>query len=153
MSARNEDQPTKPTPNKQDAAPSPERSALMARIGPRDSKPEMIVRRLAHALGYRYRLHRRDLPGTPDMVFPRLRKAIFVHGCFWHRHDGCKYSTTPKTRTDFWEDKFKKNTERDTRKEQELRALGWDVLTIWECETRNPDFLNKKLSRWLGCEN
>ncbi|CBS88694.1 DNA mismatch endonuclease (plasmid) [Azospirillum lipoferum 4B] len=125
----------------------------MARIGPRDSKPEMIVRRLAHALGYRYRLHRRDLPGTPDMVFPRLRKAIFVHGCFWHRHDGCKYSTTPKTRTDFWEDKFKKNTERDTRKEQELRALGWDVLTIWECETRNPDFLNKKLSRWLGCEN
>lgn len=125
----------------------------MARIGPRDSKPEMIVRRLAHALGYRYRLHRRDLPGTPDMVFPRLRKAIFVHGCFWHRHEGCKYSTTPKTRTDFWEDKFKKNTERDARKERELRALGWDVLTIWECETRNPNCLNEKLNNWLGSEH
>ncbi|MBK3735767.1 DNA mismatch endonuclease Vsr [Azospirillum brasilense] len=129
--------------------PSPERSSLMARIGPRDSKPEMIVRRMVHALGYRFRLHRRDLPGTPDLIFPRLRKVIFVHGCFWHRHEGCRLTTTPKTRAEFWQEKFSRNVERDARKEDELRSLGWDVLTIWECETRKPDILRNRLLSWL----
>jgi DNA mismatch endonuclease (patch repair protein) len=122
----------------------------MARIGPRDTKPEMIVRRLIHALGYRFRLHRRDLPGTPDLTLPRLHKVIFVHGCFWHRHTGCKMASTPKTRIEFWQDKFRRNVERDARKEAELRALGWDVLTVWECETKSAKALAIQLAEWLA---
>ncbi|WP_432769022.1 MAG: DNA mismatch endonuclease Vsr [Sphingopyxis sp.] len=121
----------------------------MAKIGPRDTKPEMVVRRKLHELGRRFRLHRRDLPGTPDIVLPAARKVIFVHGCFWHRHEGCRKSTTPKTRVQFWQEKFARNIDRDRRKEAELRQSGWDVLTVWECETRDPDALEVQLRDWL----
>lgn len=127
----------------------PTRSALMARIRGKDSKPEMTVRRVAHALGFRFRLHRRDLPGTPDLVFPRLQKVIFVHGCFWHRHPGCPRTTTPKTRAAYWADKFERNIERDLRKETALKALGWDVLIVWECETFDRDALARRLHGFL----
>lgn len=122
----------------------------MAKVGPRDTKPELIVRRILHALGRRFRLHRRDLPGTPDIVLPAPRKAIFVHGCFWHRHEGCRKATTPKTRVEFWQEKFERNVERDRRKERELREAGWDVLTVWECETRDHEGLKQRLRDWLA---
>ncbi|MDE2921794.1 MAG: very short patch repair endonuclease [Acidobacteriota bacterium] len=130
----------------------PARSALMRRIRGRDTKPELVVRRAAHALGYRFRLHRRDLPGTPDLVFPRLRKAILVHGCFWHRHPGCPRTTTPKTRVAYWRDKFQQNIERDRRNIGELRALGWGVLVVWECETFDGKAARKSLAKFLKCD-
>src|SRR5690349_19818749 len=112
---------------------SPEkRSAMMAGIRGKDTKPELRVRRTAHALGFRYRLHRHDLPGTPDLVFPRLRKVIFVHGCYWHRHPGCRFAYTPKSNTEFWRRKFEANQERDQRSLSELRKQGWDPFVIWE---------------------
>jgi DNA mismatch endonuclease (patch repair protein) len=101
-------------------------------------------------MGFRFRLHRRDLPGTPDLVLPRLRKAIFVHGCFWHRHQGCPKATTPKTRFEFWQSKFEANVVRDARKERELREAGWDVCIIWECETRSYADLGQRLQQWLS---
>lgn len=128
----------------------PKRSALMARVRDKDSKPELVVRRLAHRLGYRFRLHRRDLPGTPDLVFPRLRKIIFVHGCFWHRHRGCYRTTTPETRKAYWADKFKTNIKRDRLKKRQLEALGWDVLVVWECETFNLDNLSDRLTAFFS---
>jgi len=126
------------------------RSANMARVRSRDTEPELLVRRFAHALGFRFRLHRRNLPGTPDLVFPRLRKIILVHGCFWHRHDGCDRTTTPKTRTSFWLSKFDANVARDKRTTRELRRLGWKVLIVWECETREPLLLRRRLRKFLG---
>ena len=122
----------------------------MRRIKGKDTKPEMIVRRLAHSLSYRFRLHRSDLPGSPDLVFPTRRKVIFVHGCFWHRHPGCRKASFPKTRIDFWERKFARNIERDAETERKLRASGWDVLTIWECESRKPELVADKLKDFLG---
>jgi DNA mismatch endonuclease (patch repair protein) len=122
----------------------------MARVGQKNTKPELIVRRLLHAMGRRFRLHRRDLPGTPDIVLPAAKKVIFVHGCFWHRHTGCPKSTMPKTRKEFWVDKFDRNVERDRRKDTELRQLGWNVCTIWECETRDLGTLELRLRMWLG---
>lgn len=122
----------------------------MAKVGPRDTKPEIVVRRVLYSLGRRFRLHRKDLPGTPDIVLPSSRKAIFVHGCFWHRHEGCRKATMPKTRAVFWQDKFARNIERDRRKEAELRNAGWDVLTVWECETRDETVLENLLRDWLG---
>jgi DNA mismatch endonuclease (patch repair protein) len=127
-----------------------QRSANMARIRGRDTEAEQIVRRLAHSLGYRFRLHRRDLPGTPDLVFPALRQVIFVHGCFWHRHPGCKYSYSPKSNVNFWRAKFAANTVRDARVEGELKQIGWSVLTIWECETTRADLLAKILRGYLS---
>lgn len=110
----------------------------------------MAVRRAAHRLGYRFRLHRRSLPGRPDLVFPSRRAAIFVHGCFWHRHGGCRKASTPKTRVEFWEAKFARNVERDAEVQQRLRAAGWRVLVIWECEIgRNWD-LDRTLREFLG---
>ena len=118
---------------------SPEkRSAIMARIGSRDTKPELRVRRAAHAMGLRFRLHRRDLPGTPDLVFPKYRVALFVHGCYWHRHEGCLKAYTPKSRVDFWQKKFRANVERDARASSALAAAGWHPVVIWECETEDP---------------
>jgi DNA mismatch endonuclease (patch repair protein) len=111
------------------------RSRMMARIGPRNTAPEMVVRRAAHRLGYRFRLYRRDLPGRPDVVFPRHRLAVFVHGCFWHRHPGCSNCTSPKTRPEFWSAKFRATVARDARAIAALRELGWRTLVIWECET------------------
>ncbi len=128
----------------------PDRSALMSRVKAKDTKPELSVRRLAHGLGYRYRLHRRDLPGSPDLVFPGRRKALFVHGCFWHRHQGCRKTTMPKTRAKFWQRKFDDNVRRDERVIAALRDLGWDVLVVWECETSDENLLRRTLIEFLG---
>lgn len=125
----------------------PTRSEIMRAVGQADTKPELAVRRLLHSLGLRFRLHRADLPGTPDIILPRFRIAIFVNGCFWHRHEGCSRSTIPKTRTEFWLNKFKQNIERDQRNEQALLMAGWTTLTIWECETRKPAELSTRLGR------
>jgi DNA mismatch endonuclease (patch repair protein) len=129
---------------------SPERSALMRRVRSKDSAPELAVRKQAHRLGYRFRLHRRDLPGTPDLVFPRRKKAIFVHGCFWHRHPGCSRTTNPKTRADYWQNKFAENVARDAARLAELQALGWETLVIWECETFDREALSRRLASFLA---
>ena len=113
----------------------------MSRIRGKDTKPEMIVRRLTHAMGYRYRLHAREFPGRPDLVFRPRRKAIFVHGCFWHRHEGCQFAYTPRSRQQFWNDKFESNVRRDQQALIDLASLGWQVLVIWECQTRCPEMV------------
>jgi DNA mismatch endonuclease (patch repair protein) len=120
----------------------------MSRIGSRDTGPELRVRSLLHRLGYRFRLQRRDLPGTPDIVLPRHGKAIFVHGCFWHGH-ACKIDKMPKSRMDYWEPKIVANRQRDARKRRQLAALGWRSLVVWECETLNETQLALKLLRFL----
>jgi DNA mismatch endonuclease (patch repair protein) len=125
------------------------RSALMSRIGGKDTAPEMTVRRLLHSLGYRFRLHRRDLPGTPDIVFPSRRKAIFVNGCFWHAH-GCRIGQPPKTRRRYWIPKLERNRARDLRNRTDLRSLGWRTLTLWQCQIRNPLTLVSRLTSFLG---
>ncbi|EMA2620569.1 TPA: DNA mismatch endonuclease Vsr [Pseudomonas aeruginosa] len=119
----------------------------MKRVGRENTKPELKVRAKLHVLGLRFRLHRRDLPGTPDIVLTKHRTVIFVHGCFWHRHLGCRYATTPKTRQEYWIPKFEANITRDVRKEAQLRELGWRVLVIWECETRDLPVLEARLRR------
>lgn len=124
------------------------RSRMMSGIRGKNTKPEMAVRRFLHAHGYRFRIHRKDLPGNPDMVFPRLKICLFVHGCFWHRHMGCRYATTPKTRPEFWNDKFQKNVARDQASIDSLEALGWQVLVVWECQLKNDkNALAKLLSK------
>ena len=127
----------------------PLRRRIMSAVRQRDTKPEMQVRRLLHSMNYRYRLHRKDLPGRPDIVFGRRRKAIFVHGCFWHRHPGCSKASSPKTREDFWAEKFDRNVERDQQVERRLADMGWQSLIIWECETSTPDTLSLKLRAFL----
>lgn len=114
------------------------RSRMMSRIRGKDTRPEMKVRRLLHAWGFRYRLHVASLAGTPDIVLPKHRICIFVHGCFWHRHDGCRYSTSPATRPEFWQQKFHQNVERDARNREQLLKDGWRVIELWECGLRNP---------------
>lgn len=126
------------------------RSALMANVRSKNTSPEIRVRKAAHALGYRFRLHRKDLPGHPDLVFPGRKKIVFVHGCFWHRHPGCNKATTPKSHVKYWKDKFRKNVARDKATEKALRELGWDVLVIWECQTKHVEELSEKLSVFLG---
>ena len=121
----------------------------MSAVKQRDTKPEMIVRRLLSAMNFRYRLHRKELPGSPDIAFIGRRKAIFVHGCFWHRHPGCSKATTPKKRADFWADKFERNVERDRAAEERLGRMGWSTLVVWECETRSLDALEHKLRSFL----
>ena len=128
---------------------SPARRANMASVRSKDTKPELVVRRLLHSLGYRYRLHRRDLPGTPDICFPARKKAIFVHGCFWHRHEGCIRTTMPKTRTSFWEEKFDRNVVRDRANLTNLGGLGWKVMVVWECETTDVETLAFRLVGFL----
>lgn len=110
-------------------------SARMRAVRGKDTKPEIIVRRLVHGLGYRFRLHHRGLPGTPDLVFLGRRKVLFVHGCFWHQHPGCKRATQPTKRADYWRERLARNVARDARVISELQALGWQVATVWECET------------------
>ena len=129
-----------------------QRSYNMSRIRSKDTKPEMIVRSLVHQMGFRFRLHRKDLPGKPDLVLPRHRKVIFVHGCFWHMHR-CRYGrVTPKTNAQFWQDKREGNVARDRRNRRQLRADGWDVLTIWECWTKDPEALViPRLETFLCC--
>ncbi|MBI1175684.1 MAG: DNA mismatch endonuclease Vsr [Sideroxydans sp.] len=126
-----------------------ERSHRMALVRSVDTKPEMVVRRLVHGMGFRYRLHCRDLPGTPDLVFRSRRAVIFVHGCFWHRHGGCALARMPKSRVQFWRSKLEGNKERDARKIAALRADKWRVLVVWECELKNREALARKLSRFL----
>lgn len=142
--------------------PSEVRSAIMRAVPRKDSKPEMAARKALHHLGYRFRLHRADLPGTPDVVLPKHGVAIFIHGCFWHRHSGCRLVSSPRTRAEFWQAKFDRNVQRDALAERALQALGWRVLVIWECETRNSallsELLERKLTRCLpnldpGCSN
>ncbi len=117
-----------------------------------DTRPEMVVRRLVHRLGYRYRLHVRALPGSPDLVFPARRKVILVHGCFWHRHACKEGRSTPASRVDYWSEKFAKNVRRDYQNRRRLRKLGWQVLVVWECQTlsRGAERLHKRLSEFLG---
>jgi len=110
------------------------RSWNMSRIKSKNTKPEMIVRSTLHKMGYRFCLHRKDLPGTPDIVLPKYKTVIFVQGCFWHRHQGCRFAYTPKSRPEFWEKKFAENMARDAVNQVELRRLGWKVLIIWECQ-------------------
>ena len=126
------------------------RSAMMAGIRGKDTRPEMRVRRTAHALGYRFRLHRRDLPGSPDLVFPGRRKVILVHGCYWHRHPGCRLAYEPKSNREFWLEKFKKNVARDRRVMTDLVAAGWDPLVVWECETTDAKVLDERIASHLG---
>ena len=118
----------------------------MSRVGAKNTTPEMRVRRAAHALGLRFRLHRKDLAGTPDLVFPKRKIALFVHGCFWHRHPGCPKASSPGTRTSYWAQKFDMNVTRDIRVERELAQTGWQVVTVWECETKD----RHRLERILG---
>ena len=122
----------------------------MRSVGRKHTKPEMITRRALHALGYRFRVNMKGLPGSPDIAFTKRRKAIFVHGCFWHRHPGCRCATEPKTRNEFWRTKFEANIERDDRKRRELEKLGWKVQTVWECETRSLSRLIERLKDFLG---
>ena len=110
-----------------------------------NTTPEIAVRKAIHSLGLRFRLHRRDLPGSPDIVLSRLKTIVFVHGCFWHRHNGCKKASTPATRGAFWADKFAANIARDKRVVKELRQLGWKVIVVWECETKSPVTLKRRL--------
>jgi len=130
-----------------------QRSANMARVRGKNTVPEMIVRRLVHRMGYRYRLHRKDLPGKPDLVLPRHNLVIFVHGCFWHRHAGCSRATIPQTRTDFWEAKLSATVERDRAQAAALMAAGWQVLVIWECDLRDQDRLEKSIRQALDAKH
>jgi DNA mismatch endonuclease (patch repair protein) len=125
------------------------RRKMMAGFRSKDTKPEMLVRRALHRLGYRFRLHRRDLPGKPDIVLPRHRLAILVHGCFWHQHEGCRDARMPRTRQDYWSAKFQRNLERDQETAAALTALGWRVAVIWECGARKPG-LDSDLLALLG---
>lgn len=115
------------------------RSRMMANIRGSNTNPEMKVRKILHRHGFRYRLHQRKLPGRPDVVLPRYRLCIFIHGCFWHRHPGCRYATTPSSREEFWRSKFEQNMKRDNKNRNELLQLGWRVFEIWECGTRKPE--------------
>ncbi|MDN7467988.1 DNA mismatch endonuclease Vsr [Burkholderia orbicola] len=126
-----------------------ERSERMSRIKGKNTKPELVVRSLIHRAGYRYRLHGKDLPGSPDMVFPKRRKVIFVHGCFWHRHEGCRLARLPKTRLDFWRPKLDANAARDKEAERRLAELGWKVMIIWECEVKDEAALMPRIGAFL----
>ena len=126
------------------------RSKIMSMIKGKNTKPEMIVRSVCHEMGLRYRLHRKDLPGTPDLVFTKHRICIFVHGCFWHRHPACKYAYTPKSRLDFWLPKLAKNVERDSLAQEKLKALGWKIVVIWECHTKDRETLHDEVFAVFG---
>ena len=121
------------------------RSEMMSGIKGKDTKPEIATRKMMYKMGLRYRLHRKDLPGKPDIVLGTVKLAIFVHGCFWHRHNKCKYSYSPKTRVNFWEKKFQDNVKRDMNNRHTLEELGWKSAVIWECQTKDPDDLKKNI--------
>jgi DNA mismatch endonuclease, patch repair protein len=125
------------------------RSANMRAVRSQDTRPEICVRQVAHALGYRFRLHRSDLPGKPDVVFIKKRKAIFVHGCFWHQHKGCKRASMPQSNVAFWRIKLARNVTRDADQLRRIKAVGWTALVVWECETKDKIKLAKRLSRFL----
>lgn len=127
-----------------------ERSRIMAKVRGEDTSPERLVRSLVHQMGYRFRLHRKDLPGKPDIVLPRHRKVIFVHGCFWHQHEGCPHAARPTSNTEYWNKKLDRNMIRDREHLQKLEYLGWNVLIVWECETRDREKLLEKLKGFLA---
>ena len=124
---------------------SNQRSRNMSAIKSKNTKPEIAVRKLLYSMGYRFRLHRKDLPGSPDIVLPKYKTVIFVHGCFWHRHENCKYASTPKTRKEFWESKFKANVKRDKEIQEKIKNIGWQSVVIWECEIKNKDIKDRLL--------
>lgn len=126
-----------------------DRSSRMSLVRSKDTAPEMVVRRLTHGMGYRYRLHEKALPGKPDLVFRSRRKVIFVHGCFWHRHNGCALARLPKSKLEFWIPKLDRNRERDNENLVKLKESGWDVLVIWECETRDAALLRERIREFL----
>ena len=126
-----------------------ERSLNMSHIRSRDTSPELKVRSMIHRAGYRYRLHVKEMPGKPDIVMPRYRTAIFVNGCFWHRHLDCRYATMPKTNIDYWQQKFKRNVDRDQETYNALKQDGWSIVVIWECQTRDRNRLSKLLAEIL----
>lgn len=126
-----------------------QRSSLMSKVRGKNTRPEEIVRSLLHRMGFRFRLHRKYLPGTPDIILPKYRTVIFVHGCFWHRHPGCKKASTPQTNTSFWKKKLARNVERDAEIARELTQNGWRVLVVWECELKNTEALSARLLREL----
>ncbi|ANF53533.1 very short patch repair endonuclease [Brevundimonas naejangsanensis] len=127
------------------------RSRMMSAIRGADTRPELLVRRHLHAAGFRFRLHARELRGRPDVVMPRWNAAVFVHGCFWHRHTGCRYATTPATRPDFWREKFDRNMQRDAATLATLEDEGWRVATVWECALRRePAETLEALAAWIG---
>jgi DNA mismatch endonuclease (patch repair protein) len=125
------------------------RSFIMSKVGQKDTKPELLLRRALHRLGYRYRLHRRDLPGSPDIVFPGRRKVVFMHGCFWHGH-GCKWGRLPKSRQEFWKSKIETNRERDRKTLIDLSAAGWEAYVVWQCELRDIDAAVARVEEFLG---
>jgi DNA mismatch endonuclease (patch repair protein) len=127
-----------------------QRRAAMANVKSKDTGPEMKVRKLIHGMGYRYRLHRKDLPGKPDLVFPGLKKVIFVHGCFWHGHKGCAASQRPTSNTEYWNAKLDRNLKRDQKNLKALEELGWRPLVIWECQTRDETKMRRAIVRFLG---
>jgi len=124
---------------------SEQRSRNMSAIKSKNTKPEIKVRKVLHSMGYRFRLHSKDLPGSPDIVLPKYKTVIFVHGCFWHRHENCKYASTPKTRQEFWNKKFKENIKRDSEIQDKIKNLNWRSVVIWECETKNMENLRDKI--------
>lgn len=126
------------------------RSEIMSRIRSANTTPELTVRRLLHSMGYRYQLHRRDLPGVPDLVFPSRRKIIFVHGCFWHQHKGCVDGRIPKSRVAYWRPKLMRNIQRDNANISRLRRAGWNVIQVWECSTKKLDVLGQRLTAFLN---
>ena len=132
-----------------DTVSSKRRSEIMSRVRSKNTKPEMTVRSLVHSLGYRYRLHGKDLPGKPDMVFRSRKKVIFIHGCFWHRHRGCQKTSTPKSRVDFWTAKFEGNKARDAKIKRKLTRMGWQYLVIWECQVKDKEKLEKRITNFL----
>jgi DNA mismatch endonuclease (patch repair protein) len=127
-----------------------ERSRIMRAVKGRDTAPELLVRRLAHAMGYRFRLQRKDLPGNPDIVFPRLRKVVFVHGCFWHGHDCARGARVPEHNRDYWTAKIARNKERDIETAAALHEMGWCRLVLWECALKDTGSLKRALKRFLG---
>ncbi len=129
---------------------SEQRSRNMSAIKSKNTKPEIKVRKILHSMGYRFRLHSKGLPGSPDIVLPKYKTVIFVHGCFWHRHENCKYASTPKTRQEFWENKFNANKIRDQKILKEIKSLGWKFIIIWECEARNIQSIEEKIKRFLN---
>jgi DNA mismatch endonuclease (patch repair protein) len=134
----------------QDRLSSEGRSENMRRIRSKNTRPELIVRKFLHSMGYRYRLHEESLPGNPDIVFKKLRKIVLVHGCFWHMHGKCREGRIPNSRREYWESKLLRNAERDARNLAELQKLGWKVLTVWECELTNWEETSNMLTKFLG---
>ena len=124
---------------------SEQRSRNMSAIKSKNTKPEIKVRKVLHSMGYRFRLHSKDLPGSPDIVLPKYKTVIFVHGCFWHRHENCKYASNPKTRKEFWNKKFTENKKRDSEIQEKIKILDWRSVVIWECETKNIENLRDKI--------